>query len=478
MGGWYEGAGDSLLILYSGVVMRWFALILLLWISPAVAQVQQAGQITPGHIGYWQHNNLLKDGGPALGGPSGTNPTEIGITNTGTPFCITDGPVQPGTGYHQLCLGANTLNGYGLLSYNPYGGAAPLPFDCEINGVFIPNCFGGGGGSTGLTDVTGTFPITVTSPTSTTRNVAVGIANSVNLGVSRPDNTSITIDSNGILSVPPSPVSGCVVGTGTQFQVVVFDPASNCTASTIRDDGGVISATLNTGTVDNVWKIDPSNNLYFMGDTAGDGVGGISLIAIGNFALNGALGSDNVAIGASAGYSTTSQNAIYIGDGAGGGEVGPNTGNRYVIDIGDGAGAASDSVASLIAIGHNAGLSDVPQTGATSGNHTFLGENAGANNTGQADLIGVGTTALSGNTGLNNVIGIGAGALVNNTGSDAIGIGQGAGSANTLSDVVYLGRIGTATHLFINLVSAANCAGQPSKSIIATTGTGVLLQCP
>lgn len=96
---------------------------------PQKGVVSQTGKITPGHAPIWVTNGVLGDGGPSLGG----NFTEIGITNTGTPFCINDAPI---TGpYHQFCLGANK-NGGGLLSYNPYGaGALPLPLSFNINGV-------------------------------------------------------------------------------------------------------------------------------------------------------------------------------------------------------------------------------------------------------------------------------------------------------------------------------------------------------
>ncbi len=128
--------------------MRWF-LFLSLWLItsvPALAEgtgvILQGGAITPGHAARWDFNGVLGDGGSALGGPFGSNLTELGITNTGTPLCVTDEPIT--SPYHQLCLGANTLAGYGILSYNAYGGAAPLPFDCIVNGVLVLNCLTGG----------------------------------------------------------------------------------------------------------------------------------------------------------------------------------------------------------------------------------------------------------------------------------------------------------------------------------------------
>lgn len=60
---------------------------------------------------------------------------EIGITNSGTPFCLNDAPT---TGpYHQLCLGAN-FGGNGIVSYQAYNGAPVQSLMCNINGVIIP----------------------------------------------------------------------------------------------------------------------------------------------------------------------------------------------------------------------------------------------------------------------------------------------------------------------------------------------------
>lgn len=67
------------------------------------------------------------------GGAASGNLTEIGITNTGTPFCVNDAQVSSVSGYHQFCVGANALGG-GLISYNAYGGASQLGLNFNING--------------------------------------------------------------------------------------------------------------------------------------------------------------------------------------------------------------------------------------------------------------------------------------------------------------------------------------------------------
>lgn len=116
------------------------------WSASALAQnipVFETGTITPGHPAKFLTNGVIGDAGGAAGGPSGSGFTELGITNTGTPFCVTDAPITSLTGYHQLCLGANALGG-GLVSYQAYGGASPLPLSCNINGT-VYSCFPTGG---------------------------------------------------------------------------------------------------------------------------------------------------------------------------------------------------------------------------------------------------------------------------------------------------------------------------------------------
>lgn len=94
--------------------------------------VQQSGQVVPGHVPQFITNGVVADGGPANDGKI----KELGITNTGTPFCISDAPLQQP--HHTLCLGA------GGLTYQAYGGATPKPLTCTINGVTAP-CFGSPG---------------------------------------------------------------------------------------------------------------------------------------------------------------------------------------------------------------------------------------------------------------------------------------------------------------------------------------------
>jgi hypothetical protein len=112
-----------------------YRLALLGCLLPALAFAQggpiiQSGNLTPGHALMGITNGVAGDAGPALGGSL----KELGITATGTPFCIDDAPIA--SPYHQLCFGANSIGG-GLISYDHHGGAAALPLEICTNGVCV-----------------------------------------------------------------------------------------------------------------------------------------------------------------------------------------------------------------------------------------------------------------------------------------------------------------------------------------------------
>ncbi len=104
---------------------------------PANAQVITSGNITVGHAAIYcpgaagPGQGVICDAGPSLAGSL----TEIGITNTGTPFCINDAATSGP--YHQFCLGAN-LSGHSVISTTAYGGAFPTDFQVVINGIAYP----------------------------------------------------------------------------------------------------------------------------------------------------------------------------------------------------------------------------------------------------------------------------------------------------------------------------------------------------
>lgn len=140
-----------------------FALLLCTVPSLALAQgaIQQSGPVTPYHNPLWVQNGVQKDAGGANGGPAGTNPSEQGITATGTgtaPYasqgtgpngenwCDYDAPTTNATGYHYLCLSPNAQGG-GLISYGAGGAATPGSMQIRINGTNYPLPNAGGAGN-------------------------------------------------------------------------------------------------------------------------------------------------------------------------------------------------------------------------------------------------------------------------------------------------------------------------------------------
>jgi hypothetical protein len=122
------------------IVSRLIVALFLVIVAPTLAAAQQnqpvyqSGSIARGRAGYWINNGVIGDAGPANAG----NITELGLTNTGTPFCINDQLTTNPTGYHQFCLGALALGG-GLMNYGAYNGATPLPFTVSTGGPLIFN---------------------------------------------------------------------------------------------------------------------------------------------------------------------------------------------------------------------------------------------------------------------------------------------------------------------------------------------------
>ena len=138
-------------------------------IEAQVSTIIQSGPWTVGHLGCYvgmgSSQAVMADCGPAGGVGTGSGSTGVseylqvavgppgqapyagtGSGPYGTIWCQDDGPIDNPTGYHALCLSPNAAGG-GLLAYNAYGAAPPLPFNCIINGVLLSPCFGGGGGS-------------------------------------------------------------------------------------------------------------------------------------------------------------------------------------------------------------------------------------------------------------------------------------------------------------------------------------------
>ena len=181
-------------------------------LSAQVSTIIQSGAWTVGHLGCYvgmgSSQAVMADCGPAGGvgtgsgstgvseylqvatGPPGQAPyAGLGSGPYGTIDCRYDAPIDNPSGFHGLCFSPNAQGG-GLLTYNAYGAAPPLPFNCIINGILISPCFGGGGGlgnnirviTSGTIDIVLTNDITVAwdSPTTGAKSEAVPACTSLN----------------------------------------------------------------------------------------------------------------------------------------------------------------------------------------------------------------------------------------------------------------------------------------------------------
>ncbi len=118
--------------------------------SLAFAQIQPSGNFTPGHAikSLNTKGTAAGDAGGANGGPPGVGLTELGITNTGLPFCINSGPTT--LPYYQICMGASSQGG-GLIAYEAKNGAPQLPLSVDVNGTLYPFPGAGNGNVIGPT---------------------------------------------------------------------------------------------------------------------------------------------------------------------------------------------------------------------------------------------------------------------------------------------------------------------------------------
>lgn len=124
--------------------------ILALIAAPAFAQLKPSGTLTPGHaIRIDTAGGIVSDAGGAAGSTiyGAKYLTELGITNTGSPFCINDALTS--VAYHALCFGANSASA-GVISFIAYGSATNYNLGFDINGTTILTL-----ASTGLTIASG-----------------------------------------------------------------------------------------------------------------------------------------------------------------------------------------------------------------------------------------------------------------------------------------------------------------------------------
>lgn len=129
---------------------------LLLGLLPATvygqATVLQGGSWTAGQVPTYSSTGssvqpYVQNSGPAAGTGVGIKELSViargtgtapyagqGTGQLGTIFQIQDAPSSNATGYHALSFSANAQGG-GLIAYNAFGGAAPLPLYMNINGT-------------------------------------------------------------------------------------------------------------------------------------------------------------------------------------------------------------------------------------------------------------------------------------------------------------------------------------------------------
>jgi hypothetical protein len=135
----------------------WFITLgVFLWANSAFSQatVLQGGAWTPGlspmYSGSGGSQPVVQQSAGAGGGAqsikemsivkrgSGTAPYVGGAGGyLGAAYCMYDAPIANATGGHQLCFDPNATGGFGLLSFNAFGGASPLPFKMVINGAAV-----------------------------------------------------------------------------------------------------------------------------------------------------------------------------------------------------------------------------------------------------------------------------------------------------------------------------------------------------
>jgi hypothetical protein len=191
-------------------------MVMLMFTAPACAanqNVQQSGNVTPGHVPVFVTEGVIQDGGTSAGG----NVNTLGITaNGGTPFCIND-LANHSMPYHQICFGVSASGANIYL--NGLSGAGAPPLFVIIGGVAYP------------------FPSGVPTVSTPVRRITTGTSDSVLSG-----------DSNGTIAWS-SATSGAktqhifTCSSTTPGFIVTFKD-ENYTAGTynvtITPDGGTI----------------------------------------------------------------------------------------------------------------------------------------------------------------------------------------------------------------------------------------------
>lgn len=108
------------------------SLLTFLFLSSALAQVQQSGTVTPNHLTSWTTSGVVKDAGSATAGTV----TELGIVkNGGDAMCIRS--ASSPNPYERMCFGIDSA-GSAAININSIGGAPSPTFSLNINGTALP----------------------------------------------------------------------------------------------------------------------------------------------------------------------------------------------------------------------------------------------------------------------------------------------------------------------------------------------------
>lgn len=234
------------------------------------AQVLQTGVVSPGHATSWATNGVVQDAGTAAAGSINT----LGVTATGTPFCINDALTTAPGGYHEFCLGANALGG-GLISYNAYGGASSLPLQININGV--TSSLGTGTINSGTANQV-TYYGTTGTTVSGNPNLTIS-GSTLRVGVSGTSTGSLLLSSagGGIISLATS---------GSGFSNFEFDlpTSAGTTGQVLTSQGGAGSPMTWANVGGNVNAGSAGQFGYYAG--SGNTISGSSVLTITGTALS------------------------------------------------------------------------------------------------------------------------------------------------------------------------------------------------
>jgi hypothetical protein len=280
-------------------------------ISFAQSPLLQAGPWSQGHvpqyIGQGSGSPAMLDSGPASGGVFGVGITELNLTiqglglppfvNSGTGpfntnFCDYDGPITGPN--HFLCLSPNAQGG-GLLVYGAQGGAAPLPFQIDVNGVLQPLAV---------------LPLAATNQLYGGTGIA-GTAQPINLGtnLSITGNTLNAATTSGVTSVGIASPNATLTPSGTN--PVTSSGTINLDINLAKANTWTGTQTFPNGSITNSELANPSTTVNGQTCTLGSTCTVSSSLAVGSTPITG--GSGNLLSDTAGVLSETAANTITSG---------------------------------------------------------------------------------------------------------------------------------------------------------------------